>query len=72
MVHPFAPQHDFAHVGLKDAGGVVHGASLQAREGQYGGVAGVDALTELGAHRALIADHVGPGAAQTRRAHGLV
>ena len=60
------------HVGFEDAGGVVHRATLEACEGQDGGVAGVDAAAELGAHGALVADHVGPCAAEARGAHGLV
>ena len=35
-------------------------------------MAGLDALAELGAHGTLVADHVGPSAAQARRAHSLV
>ena len=60
------------HVRLEDAGGVVHRAALQAGEREDGGVAGLDGAAELRAHRALVADHVRPGAAQARRAHRLV
>ena len=63
-----------AQVHLKDAGRVVHGAALQPGERQNGGVAGLGAAKGLvlGAAGALVAHHVGPGAAQAGGAHGLV
>ena len=45
--------------GFEDARGVVHRSALQTSERQDGGVAGLDALAELGAHGTLVADHVG-------------
>ena len=74
MLHSVAlvPADDFAHVGLEDARRVVHRAALQSRERQNCGVPRLDATAELRSHRALVANHVGPGAAQSRRAHGLV
>ena len=72
VAHLLSPRHDFAHVCLEDAGCVVHRAALQTRERQYRRVAGVDALTEFGAHSALVADHIGPCAAQTGRSYGFV
>ncbi len=60
------------HVRLEDTRGVVHRAALQAGEREDGRVAGLDGAAELGAHRTFVADHVGPGATQAGRTHGLV
>ena len=68
----FVPADNLLHVGLEDAGGVVHRTALQAGKRQNGGVSRFDAAAELGAHGTFVADHVGPGAAQSRRAHCLM
>ena len=45
---------------------------MQTGEGEYRGVAGFDGGTELGAHGGLVAYHVGPSAAKTGGANGLM
>ena len=72
VMHLLSPRHDFAHVGFENAGGVVHRAALQTGERQDGGVSRMDALAELGAHRTLVANHVGPSAIQTSGTYRLV
>ena len=71
-LHLFAPGYDLAHIGLEDTRGVVHWAALQTRERQNGGMSGLNALTELGAHSAFITNHVGPSAAETGRPYSLM
>ena len=72
VLHLLPPGDNLAHIGLEDAGRVVHRAALQACKRQNGGVAGMNALAELGAHSALVANHIGPRAAEARGSHRLV
>ena len=72
VLHFLAPRDYLAHVGFEDTGCVVHGAALQAGEGEDGSVAGMDAFAELGTHGAFVAYHVGPCAAEARGAYCLV
>ena len=72
VTHLIGPTADLLQVHLKDTGCEVHRSTLQACEGIDGGLTRVDAGAELVAHSALVADHVGPRAAQSRRTHCLV
>ena len=66
--------NESAEVHTEEAGGEVHRATLQAGEGENGYVAGVctTKCVVLCAASRLVADKVGPRAADTRGAHSLV
>ena len=60
------------HILLEDAGGIVHRPALQTGEWKDCGVSRFNVAAVFAAHGALIAYHVGPGAAEACRTHRLM